>query len=229
MPVRLVACKPGCRKKCCVSDLSIPSPVPEADLAQAKRAARSRLLKARRARSLDDLEEADGKILRTLCDQLRKHRPQIVAIYQPFGTEPGAHLPRALPDYVAEATAPVRVLVPIHREDDDLDWRDWTDPHGARPEKIEQADLVIVPALAVDRAGVRLGRGGGSYDRALARVRPGVEVIALLHDGELAHRLPAQSHDQRVTAVITPTAGMVRLPLAVDVGEGAMPLLALDI
>ena len=55
--------------------------------------------------------------------------------------------------------------------------------------------MVLVPALAVDRAGNRLGRGGGSYDRALARVGPLIPVIALLYDDELLDQVPAEQHD----------------------------------
>lgn len=217
---------------CRVSDFSVPSSEPaeraEDDLVPAKQRARSALLKARRSRSTRELEEADAAILSHLSAFIQKVRPKIIALYQPFGTEPGAHLPRPLPEYfaghVAGSTAAVGVLVPVLREDRDLDWRDWRAPHG--PGRIEDAELVIVPALAVDRTGIRLGRGGGSYDRALGRTD--VDKIALLHDGELAHRLPAQPHDQRVSGVITPTAGLIRLPLGVDDGVGVMPLLALD-
>jgi 5-formyltetrahydrofolate cyclo-ligase len=197
----------------------------KADLAKAKAEARSLLLRARKARSLDDLRRSDEAILSVLVDLVRKTRPKIIALYVPFGTEPGAHLPRPLPAYFADATAPVGVYVPVLKPDKDLDWAEWPEPHGSRD--LADADLVIVPALAVDRDGVRLGRGGGSYDRALARSR--VDKIALLHDGELAHSLPAAPHDQRVTAVITPTTGMVRLPLGVDEASGPVPLLALDL
>lgn len=75
------------------------------------------------------------------------------------------------------------------------------------------ADLVVVPALAVDRAGVRLGRGGGSYDRALARARPDALTVALLYDGELVDDLPGEPHDARVGAVILPSLGLTRLPI----------------
>jgi 5-formyltetrahydrofolate cyclo-ligase len=71
---------------------------------------------------------------------------------------------------------------------------------------------VLVPALAVDRSGVRLGRGGGSYDRALASHRSHAPVIALLHPGELVEDLPAEPHDVRVDAVALP-GRIVRLPL----------------
>lgn len=82
---------------------------------------------------------------------------------------------------------------------------------AARPGAVASADVVLVPAVAVDRTGVRLGRGGGSYDRALARVGPAILTAALLYDGELVDSVPAEPHDQRVRAVVTPARGLVRL------------------
>jgi 5-formyltetrahydrofolate cyclo-ligase len=64
-------------------------------------------------------------------------------------------------------------------------------------------DIVITPALHVDRSGNRLGQGGGSYDRALARINGW--KIALLHHGELtSDHLPIEDHDQKVDAAATP-------------------------
>jgi 5-formyltetrahydrofolate cyclo-ligase len=82
------------------------------------------------------------------------------------------------------------------------------EPTGPRlgVEAIGEADVVVTPALAVDRQGRRLGQGGGSYDRALARRRPDAFVVALLHDGEIwDDDLPADGHDQRVHAAVTPS------------------------
>jgi 5-formyltetrahydrofolate cyclo-ligase len=215
--------------KCRVSDFSVPSPESGVDLGPTKTTLRSALLKARRERPAAQLTLASLRLLIALSDLVRTTQPAVIATYLPFGAEPGAHLPRPLPELLAESTAAVRVLVPELLEDNDLDWRDWRYPDGRLGvNAISRADLVIVPALAVDEQGVRLGRGGGSYDRALARVRPGIPVVALLHDGELAHTLPAHTHDRRVSAVITPTGGMVRLPLGVEDSEGRVPLLALD-
>ena len=81
-------------------------------------------------------------------------------------------------------------------------------PVGSRVDAVARADLVVVPALAVDRYGFRLGRGGGSYDRALARVSASTLTVALLHDGELLDRLPAEPHDRPVRAVVTPGGGV---------------------
>jgi 5-formyltetrahydrofolate cyclo-ligase len=119
----------------------------------------------------------------------------------------------------------VRVLQPVLRPDFDLDWvvddgsrlvsevhDSLSEPSGPRlgPEGIGAADLVLVPALAVDRSGMRLGHGGGCYDRALTRVAPGVLVVALLNDGEITDTpIPAEPHDRRVDAVATPS-GVLR-------------------
>jgi len=110
------------------------------------------------------------------------------------------------------------VLLP----DNDLDWvryegpdslrpgpRGLREPVGPRlgPDAIAEASLLVVPALAVDRSGLRMGRGGGSYDRALARATNAYSV-ALLHDGEFLASVPAEPHDRRVHAVITPAEGL---------------------
>jgi 5-formyltetrahydrofolate cyclo-ligase len=118
------------------------------------------------------------------------------------------------------------VLLPVLHADGDLDWASYEGPDslGAGPRglleptepcrgvtAITSADLVIVPALAVDRAGRRLGRGGGSYDRALARVGPAIQTVALLYGGELVSEVPAGPHDQAVRAAAIAGQGISRL------------------
>lgn len=132
-----------------------------------------------------------------------------IASFVPFGDEPGVS-PR--PGW----------LLPVLLPDDDLDWavydgtlaagrRGLLEPVGPRlgVDAIALCDVVLVPALLVDRSGVRLGRGGGSYDRALRRAT-GL-TVALVHDDELVEELPVELHDVRVAAVATPSAGLVRL------------------
>ena len=133
-----------------------------------------------------------------------------VASYVAVGTEPGV---------------PARAgwLLPVLLPDGDLDWAEFAGElheagHGLREpvgprlgvDAITACDLVLVPALLVDRQGNRLGKGGGSYDRALARA--GGLTVALLHDGELVDTLPAEAHDVPVAAAVTPSGGLVRLP-----------------
>jgi 5-formyltetrahydrofolate cyclo-ligase len=89
------------------------------------------------------------------------------------------------------------------------------EPGGPRlgVEAVGAVDLLLVPALAVGRDGTRMGRGGGSYDRVLARLpEPGPLVVALLHDGEDVAFVPAEPHDRRVHAVITPAGGFSLRP-----------------
>jgi 5-formyltetrahydrofolate cyclo-ligase len=118
------------------------------------------------------------------------------------------------------------VLLPLLRADHDLDWASYEGPDSLGPgprglleptepprgvTAVTSADLVIVPALAVDRGGMRLGRGGGSYDRALARVGAAVPTIALIYDDELLEEVPAGPLDQPVRMVAQPGEGITRL------------------
>lgn len=142
-----------------------------------------------------------------------------VAAYLPVGSEPG---PPDLGEVLAEGGR--RVLLPVLLADNDLDWaaydgpasvvaagRGLREPAGRRlgPGAVAEADLVVVPGLAVDRSGMRLGRGGGSYDRALARAG-GAFAVVLLYDGELVDEVPCEAHDRPVGAAITPGGGVVR-------------------
>lgn len=161
-----------------------------------KQTLRARLLAARAALPPDVRAAGDAARNAALADLLAGKR---VAAYVSFGTEPGT----------AELLTP-DTLLPVVRPDRDLDWV----PYGGQPplgvEALAGCDVVLVPALAVDRRGVRLGRGGGSYDRALRRARG--PVVALLHAGELVDALPAEAHDVPVHAVAMPS-GVVWLSL----------------
>jgi len=160
----------------------------------AEKAALRRRLLADRARLSPDQRAAAARALRDAILEL----PQVqmagtIAAYYSLSSEPDTHgLVYALWKRGGY------VLLPLLRPDADLDWASYEGPDSLRPgprglaepgepprgmDAVARADLVLVPALAVDRGGVRLGRGGGSYDRALARVAPGIPTIALLYDG----------------------------------------------
>jgi len=85
-------------------------------------------------------------------------------------------------------------------------------------EAISRAELVLVPALAVDRRGVRLGRGAGYYDRTLGATDPNARVVVVVRDEELVDRLPEEPHDVRMGWVLTPYGGLQQLE-RVDVAE----------
>jgi 5-formyltetrahydrofolate cyclo-ligase len=146
-----------------------------------------------------------------------------VAAYVSVGSEPGT---RELLETLR--LRGVRVLLPVLMADDDLDWAVYEGPEGLRrsrrrgldepvgprlgPDAVLEADTVLLPGLAVDLRGMRLGRGGGSYDRVLARLaRAGLcpALIVLLYAHEVVERVPAEPHDRPVSAAVTP-AGVLR-------------------
>ncbi|GAA1972064.1 5-formyltetrahydrofolate cyclo-ligase [Amycolatopsis minnesotensis] len=146
-----------------------------------------------------------------------------VCAYVPFGSEPGA---MGLLDALRAAGS--RVLLPVvPPERGALDWAEYTgtaslaagklrgvlEPTGTRlgTHALGDAGLVLVPALAVDRSGVRLGRGAGYYDRSLPHAADAAELVALVRDDELVDRLPGEAHDMKMTAALTPGGGFVRL------------------
>ncbi|ONH25873.1 5-formyltetrahydrofolate cyclo-ligase [Pseudofrankia asymbiotica] len=118
-----------------------------------------------------------------------------------------------------------RVLLPAVREDLDLDFREFTgtlvpgalgtrEPPPAAPAvDLAAADVVLVPAVAVDRLGRRLGRGGGSYDRALRRVHPRATLVAVVDDLAIVDRVPVDAHDLSVSVIVTATQVVRRGPV----------------
>ncbi|HEY3009691.1 MAG TPA: 5-formyltetrahydrofolate cyclo-ligase [Micromonosporaceae bacterium] len=185
---------------------------------------RAAVLAARRALSAAARASAAASIQVALADVVRRRRPTLVTAYAPIGPEPGGP---DLPAVLAGALPPGgRLLLPILLPDLDLDWADYRgdeplvaterglrEPAGGRlgVGAVARASLVVVPAVAVDPTGTRLGRGGGSFDRALARVGSEALVVAPLYDGELVDALHAEPHDRRVDAVVTPGAGLIHL------------------
>jgi len=190
-----------------------------------KAGVRAGLLAARSAIPPGPRGAADSALVTHAMGTTVSLRAATVAAYVPLSGEPAGP---GLVDALAAVAA--RVLLPVLRDDRDLDWGVYAGParlvdgrFGLRQPvgpllgvaAIASADLVIVPAVAVDRTGMRLGRGGGSYDRALARVTTGL-VVALLYDGELVESVPADAHDRPVDAVITPSGGLFRFSASVD-------------
>lgn len=133
----------------------------------------------------------------------------VIASYVSYGTEPETR-------YINEEILAQKklLLIPRMLPDKDLEWVQWNGSrenlqlNGNHYEPLGDAysgpiDLVIVPALHVDRKGNRLGQGGGSYDRTLKGLN--AWKIALVYAGELtSEEIPVETHDRPVDAVATP-------------------------
>ncbi|HWJ66677.1 MAG TPA: 5-formyltetrahydrofolate cyclo-ligase [Nocardioides sp.] len=183
--------------------------------AVSKVAVRDQLLTARRRRPLVEVGEAARAIAEVVLAAPEVRRAATVACYVSVGSEPGTS---ALLDRLVEDGK--RVVVPLLMADNDLDWAPYTGAASLAParrgllepvgeplgvEAVATADAVLVPGLAVGADGIRLGRGGGSYDRALGRVPVGTFTCVLLYDDERLPAVPSEPHDRPVTAVATPS------------------------
>jgi 5-formyltetrahydrofolate cyclo-ligase len=192
-----------------------------------KRRVRSRLLGLRAQRSAAERAEAGHALCRIALGIPEMDSAGRVCCYVTIGTEPDTG---PLLETLRERR--VMALLPVLLPDGDLDWAVDEGKQALRPgprgtrspagpalgvDAITSADVVLVPGVAVDRSGVRLGRGGGSYDRALARVAgsTGTFTAIVLYADEILDDLPHEVHDQHVDAAITP-AGVTRFPASSD-------------
>lgn len=195
-------------------------------LSDEKRLLRRRLLDARRARYDDERAASTRALTRHvlgIADGVRGP----VCCYLPVGPEPGAAGSGAttVPDALLAAGHVVYAPI-VPPEPGPLDWTRYDGPDGLVEGRlgvrepggprlgaaaVADAALVLVPALAVDRRGARIGRGGGYYDRTLPAVPPSTPLAVLLHDDELVEHVPAGDHDVRVGRVVLPTHGPVVL------------------
>jgi 5-formyltetrahydrofolate cyclo-ligase len=191
---------------------SAPDPVPGA---AAKTALRDQLVTARNRRPLLERAEVARALALHVTAAPEVRRAATVAAYVAVGAEPGT-----APLLHALLAAGKRVVLPVVLPGLDLDWAAYAgdqdlaparfgllEPVTRRlgPEAVATADVVLLPGLAVSRGGGRLGRGGGSYDRALARVPVGTFTCVLLHDEEIGIDVPVEPHDRPVTAAASPS------------------------
>lgn len=164
---------------------------------------------------LDTSEMADRDAARTgrIVSALKKLSCEVIACY--VSREPEPDTLELLTDLADQG---VGILLPWLGPDlSQVSWAWWAGeemvdgpfgipiPTAPRmgPDVLSQADVIIVPGLAGTRSGIRLGQGGGWYDRALPHARPGAPRWMLLNDSEVLDDLPCDPHDQRVTALVT--------------------------
>ncbi len=184
----------------------------KADLRTAARAARNQRSPQRR-------EEAAIAIASHVLGMPQVRDAATVSVYTSRVAEPGT-----MPLIEALADRGVRVLLPLLGDGLQRGWGvfhgadDLTERAPGRPpepsgdflpgEALAEADVVIVPALAADSSGTRLGQGGGWYDRALVHSRPGAPIVALVFEDEMCapgDPLPREDHDVPVDVVVTPS------------------------
>ncbi len=181
---------------------------------------RRELLAARRALGAD-VRAAEARALARHLDEWRVTAP-VACAYVPIGGEPGSP---AMLDGLRRRG--VRVLLPVVPPAGDgaagpLLWGEYSagnlvtgrfgllepPPPWLPATAVAEAGLILVPALAVDRRGMRLGRGAGCYDRSLPLRDPNAQLIAVVRDAELVDELPSEPHDVPMTHALTPGRGV---------------------
>lgn len=191
-----------------------------------KAALRDQLLAARR-HVADDVRADEARLL---CERLEALDTIVswgstVCAHVPVGAEPGSI---EVVNTLLRRSG--RVLLPVARTAADntplpLRWGEYRPgtltsarwgllepPEPWLPASaIAEAATVLLPALAVDRSGTRLGRGHGFYDRSLGGRDPDSRLIAVVRDAELVDVLPAEPHDVPMTHALTPRGGLIAL------------------
>ncbi|MGE3193153.1 MAG: 5-formyltetrahydrofolate cyclo-ligase [Microbacteriaceae bacterium] len=178
-----------------------------------KRALRAQIRERRRTRTSKQRDEAAAAITQHLVDLASDLNVRSLSAYLSLPDEPGTR------DFLSWACdQDIRVLLPVSREDGLLDWAPY-DGEGEDvdflglpaptsellgPIAINDVDLIIIPAAAVDRTGMRMGWGRGYFDKTLGSMEGCPPVYAVIFDDELVDTVPRERHDQPVNGVVTP-------------------------
>ena len=192
------------------------------DVEHAKRALRADLRERRALLSEAQRTAAASAIADRLDALVDAVGARSVSCFLSTTTEPGTR------EFVTRAVRRgIRVLLPITRADGLLDWAVAADgddvvegmfglpePTGEvlSPMAVNDVDLMIIPAAAVDRTGMRMGWGRGYFDKTLGSMEKCPPVYAVVYDSEILDSLPREVHDQPVTGVVTPTQTLLLSP-----------------
>jgi 5-formyltetrahydrofolate cyclo-ligase len=174
-------------------------------VSEAKARLRTQVLTNRSAELASDTAGQIGSQLLKLCSQLGARS---VGIYLSFGSEPVTDA-----FVVAAKAAGISLSAPRTGPDSSMEFArlegptksselGFLQPIGEIVEP-DELDLIIAPALSVDRHGNRLGRGGGFFDRYLEQFDG--PVAAVVYEHELVSTLPSESHDKPVHYAVTPS------------------------
>ena len=157
------------------------------EIVAAKQGLRQEILAKRKLENTNDFTQNLNKLVEEL-------KPNRVAIYVSFGTEPSTA------EFIE--TCQVPVIAPITHEDH-LTWQLLGTKEAT---ELSSGDLLLIPALAIDQKGNRLGRGKGYFDKELQGLHEGIKVYAVCYESEFLEELPTEAHDRRVDGLITEVA-----------------------
>jgi 5-formyltetrahydrofolate cyclo-ligase len=184
------------------------------EVAYQKRALRAELKQRRRTMPATERAAADAAITTGLVHLASDLGSRSIAAYLSTAEEPDTR------EFLAWACGRgIHLLLPVSREDGLLDWAPYDGDEESvdllgmptptsellGPIAINSVDLILVPAAAVDRTGMRMGWGLGYFDKTLGSMERCPPVYAVIFDDELVDAVPTERHDQPVDGVVTPS------------------------
>jgi 5-formyltetrahydrofolate cyclo-ligase len=191
-----------------------PPRVANVGLREAKRSVRERILRARDAMPTHLRIAASATIAATLSRRPDFIAARVVLLTLPFGSEwdSGLLLSAALAGSKTVAVPRVnqeRHMLEIHAVCDAAreiapGYRGIPEPRAdCPPVAVASIDWVLVPGVAFDAEGRRIGYGGGYYDRLLPLLDRGAARVAGAFELQIVERVPAAPHDTTVDAIVT--------------------------
>ncbi|MFH1104278.1 MAG: 5-formyltetrahydrofolate cyclo-ligase [Actinomycetota bacterium] len=152
-----------------------------------------------------DLAEVSAGILRALGAWERIGPQTAVLFYDPLPNEPDVtSLAPRVAAWLTRVPGKGRITVHPYDSPREAHRYGFTQPAAEAPAGDPAViDVVLVPGLAFDRAGVRLGRGGGHYDRFLGTLRADAVIVGVIPSALLVDRLPCEPHDLPMTHLVT--------------------------
>jgi 5-formyltetrahydrofolate cyclo-ligase len=188
------------------------------ELQAEKKAIRTSVLNARDAMSSDQRARESIKMCESIIASTPYQRAKSVLAYASFGSEIDTSL--LLQHVLAEKK--ILVMPRVNKDTQQLQLHRvnhlhelvagaWgiREPHAdakiVMPAEIEEIDFILVPGVAFDSAGFRIGYGKGFYDKLLSSVNPASTRLSAAFDCQIVDAVPNEIHDERVDIIITPT------------------------
>ncbi|MDI6023831.1 5-formyltetrahydrofolate cyclo-ligase [Leucobacter sp. UT-8R-CII-1-4] len=184
------------------------------ETAERKRELRAVIRASRNARAQDRRSSAAAELCAQLKALVLALDARTISCFLATATEPDTR------PFLRWARAQgIEVLLPVSRQDGELDWIrsldemtvlgafDIEEPVGEvlPARSIEQVDLMLIPAAAVDQHGNRLGWGRGYFDRCFSAMTTVPPVWAVVFDDEVLPSVPVEPHDSPVHGAVTPS------------------------
>jgi 5-formyltetrahydrofolate cyclo-ligase len=182
--------------------------LPQRRLHRAKQSMRELLIQKRRMLSAEDRANLSALVLSQLEKMTVFREAKTVLLYYPKNNEVDV-----LPLFKRYKRDKVLLLPGTHRDGMTANPYEGNDkmhrgkvgiPEPTTPAYEGQIDVIIVPAVAFDKAGNRLGRGGGYYDRFLKK-QTHATIIGVGYDFQLVEEVPVRKHDQKMHRIILPS------------------------